>query len=213
MPASPPWRRGDRCLECLDGLGLVILYCDHHVVDAQHVPDRAGAIHDIAGMFDAFSVVDRNIRLAFGRVDQQSVDVLSVGDIQLYVGGKAGPAQPGQPAGAHSGNQVGPGVELGRVNPFPQDHFTIRFNFHRGALAAVGEHDLGQPAYLAGDAGVHRRRHGGVTIPHYLAYLDGIPHLHGGNAGNANVLQHGQYHPLGRRHAHDGAVGGVCMVG
>ena len=172
------------------------------------------ALQHVAAVFQGLPVVGGDVGLALRHVDQQGVNGLALGHVELYMGGEARAAQAHQPGGPGGLGQLllgGDGGRRGDGRVFL--HFAVGFHHHGLGHLAAGEHHLGDFRHRAGHGGVHRGADVGIAVAHHGAHIHVVPFLHRGDTGRANVLLHGQNHFFRGRHGRGGDVPRVFVVG
>ena len=179
----------DRLPHGFDGVGLVVLDRDDAALCAGRAQDESEAVRNALALLDHLAMIRRQKRLALCAVEDHDVRVLALRHVQLDMRGKRRAAHAAQPRRLDSGR------DLFRIDRFDLAHgrelrpFIPHIALDRDAELRLSAKLLPflDRGHGAGYACVYRDAQSADRLCDDLSDLDGIPLLHAGRGGRADV--------------------------
>ena len=146
-------------------------------------------------------MVRGDVGLTLGDIDDQGVDVLVRGDIELDGCRESRAAETHQTAVADRGDQIGQAFDLGRSDVGRKALFTVAFDEDRIYLTAVGHGDFVDFFDFTGNTGMDRSADKGVASRDLLTDVHDVADLDQRLTRRADMLCHRQCdHTRHRQH-------------
>ena len=128
--------------QCFDYIGLIVFHRYDRPLNSQHLPDRIDSGKYRLCVFQRFPMVGRYVWFALRSVDNERVNVLIGGYIQLDMCRKTSAAQSNQAGLPHSTEKLLAGIHLWRMYLWRNLHLSIGVDHKRIHILAPREHHL-----------------------------------------------------------------------
>ena len=173
-----------------DGLRLVVFNADQHLFRLQNMGEDADTFDDLRGAVLHQAIVRGDVRLTFGGVDNQRLDLIATA-LQFVPGREARAAQTGDARLVDSGNKIFTAVAavVAPALTFDPAIFSIGVNHHAqlGEGGRVGHGVRGNRRHGAGGWGMNRE-HTSASKGQRLAAQHAVTDLNAQLALSTDVL-------------------------